>query len=1645
MRLTQGAAGNLRSRYRAVLRRCALINVFGSLAVAALLAGAPAPALAEQIYNYREIDSEFSIRDNEISRFAEGILIRGSGIINNREADIILEGASRILDTGVLQVRGITLNGTLELEGSSPSTSLTGARMIAVGGDILVKEAGAISMKNSSLLAQNIGGNMSLAGSLNLRSGADRPGLIYCLAQETVPLQENYANVVGNTSDFASLFVERAGRIAVPADADGWLISRHASVAGLMDVQGTLHVAGVAASNDGMTIPQRVDAVDASHRWAVLRFGEGGRLLVHGGGTLDMVSGKGHLLVMTGGTVDVDEESQILGEALRMDGGSLKAPSLWVSTDSAELLSGIRVKKADMRGGEVTVDTLNLVGAPCEVSGGVLEVANTISLESVPDPLGMPCKSSLTIQDTADVRAKALSASGGMIRLEGGTLSVENMLADWNPSWLQLNGGELLARGGLDVSSLATSDEVKLNSSVLGSRLTTALLRAGEGNSLLLDNGRDIVFTGGAAEAFLQAREVTVRSSRLHLGQEGGSGGGGQTSAPVTVESAGRLTAHQGDWRLDSLHVGGTAGVDAGKLAVCSLDILESGTVQVGSGSTAAALEVETSLNNLGGVHKGIRINNLGTMLVANPDLLLVQEDGVYRKADTAGTIVGAEGSVLKLNFDASTLLTTEQERQIRTALGNDFSGVIDFGSAILGSAVQNGRIDYCYTTQDTSDAVKEAIVFNIPQDSALKGIYKGAELKENVDTLIVSGSLALRGDVQHDMPLIARTGADAGLGDALVRGGAVLTLGEAGEARKGSLGNVTLETRGTLNAVGAAGAAFTAQDVHADATGTKVNVDGAALNLKSVDASYISVNNGQLEAGAAGSDRTSAVLTSGTLSAVARENTSGDITLDTAILNNGSLRADNNVRIAHAVTATGSSSVKAGGNIEMESTDVTAEKDISLDAGGSIRVKTVEAGHATLKAGDTIVLNTLGLDEGRNGSASIVAKKIEGNDVRLHAGSDMAVREAVLTHLEATGSELRVGENADIATLSLSGSAMTVDGMLKSTEKATLHDGATLQAAGADLKELAIYGSGDAKATSAMVEDFSGRAATVFGNSRLILGTKDAGWLSDMEVPEDATTAAVLGIAQAQTLAGGSLLALHGGAREDWTAFAEETAGTTGAHFGGGSLLVVNAGALGANATALTVDGPASVRSDASGPARLHLGKARVGQSYRILAATPSQLTVDEGAWSGNALTLDSPLMQATLRQNMEEGLVSVDVSSIPSASIFPSLDTDMQAVIDEMVLRGMTDEDSANYGERYLNRAINRMSAGKAATTITGLMEHAVAGAVPQAMLGVAETTASAATARTSLAAPPHKGGMVALADDGSAHLEGISAGDGMKNGIGLWIMPVYQHQNRFDLGALDTGFKSSLGGVSLGADYTFRDALRLGVACNVGAGYASSYGDVQDTTNNFEYWGASLYAGYVYGDLGFTADIGYSGTRNKVKQDVPDVMGMAQLEGNIHARDISAGLRGEARLHAGGVDIVPHAGVRMHSLHWDSYDMDSAGATVTKNGSVDCAVWQFPVGVSLSREFGENAAWKARPQVDLTVVPVAGDRKVRQDIRIPGLASAAEMDCTVMDALSARASLGVEVKHEGGFSALVNYSFQGGAHSADHGVNAGIRFEF
>ena len=74
MQLTKGAIGNLINRYKAVLKKCHLLNVFGSLAVAGMLVMGGAAAAGAADYSLRAcLETHLSIMKRFNSMLAMAI------------------------------------------------------------------------------------------------------------------------------------------------------------------------------------------------------------------------------------------------------------------------------------------------------------------------------------------------------------------------------------------------------------------------------------------------------------------------------------------------------------------------------------------------------------------------------------------------------------------------------------------------------------------------------------------------------------------------------------------------------------------------------------------------------------------------------------------------------------------------------------------------------------------------------------------------------------------------------------------------------------------------------------------------------------------------------------------------------------------------------------------------------------------------------------------------------------------------------------------------------------------------------------------------------------------------------------------------------------------------------------------------------------------------------------------------------------------------------------------------------------------------------------------------------------------------------------------------------------------------------------
>ena len=370
-----------------------------------------------------------------------------------------------------------------------------------------------------------------------------------------------------------------------------------------------------------------------------------------------------------------------------------------------------------------------------------------------------------------------------------------------------------------------------------------------------------------------------------------------------------------------------------------------------------------------------------------------------------------------------------------------------------------------------------------------------------------------------------------------------------------------------------------------------------------------------------------------------------------------------------------------------------------------------------------------------------------------------------------------------------------------------------------------------------------------------------------------------------------------------------------------------------------------------------------------------------------------------------------------------------------------GYAHRDSDIEGIRFLSRAISReyiANNGRlAASTIESAARMAVLGAVPQMTM----TANQAASSAMSLRASGEPGGGVQVMGENGAPVEDALT----PHGWALWVMPIFRNANGFGMSAgnWDMDFRGYLGGTALGGDYTFKNALRLGVSLNLGAGYARGSGELAHTSNHMSFWGLGAYGGWKAGNLNLSADVAYTSADNSLEQGLPAGMEMLPLKSDVSSRALSSGLRAEYRIPTAWMDVTPHAGVRYLRLHADGYDVQSNG-TVLEGDSMRQDIWTFPAGIAFSRELELPQGWRCRPILDLSVIPAAGDMDARANVRFTGTGIDSAPETRIMDHISYRGGLGVEFSG-GGLALGLSYSFQAGRKTTAQGVTANLSWQF
>lgn len=1040
----------------------------------------------------------------------------------------------------------------------------------------------------------------------------------------------------------------------------------------------------------------------------------------------------------------------------------------------------------------------------------------------------------------------------------------------------------------------------------------------------------------------------------------------------------------------------------------------------------------------------GINVSGNGVLTAAN-NLLVTNTDGTIAIADGLNKLYLGNGGTLAVT-GLDSISTTDMVSYHSALVVSGSTGLIKYeGAAIEVSATdQTGSGNLKGSVAEGTGALLTGTTVEYDSTgntTTINGGY-GAEtvLISNAangeHTINLNGNLTLLGDGEK----LITVNEGATLSTVTVATNKALNLGSAAApSQGGDLGaDVELSDGSSLNAV-AGDYTVGAVKGMADNKGTVSSSAGGSLVAESIgegdNARVAAVNASQGSIHSTGVIRTDkltidgGVVSSGrTISVLqAVENMNGTLAAASTIsLNKGATNAQGQIVTGGNLTLKGDITKAADGTL-----DIIVDKDIKA-SGKNIEATNLQARSMEAKAVSV------------EGGSLLLAKASTVESLKLTNGTQAVIEGSL--KLDGADNTLTVGTGDD-----------TVGGTTLSAKYIDLNDGMLLvdPAWGKDSSNVAV-------------ETLTSGDVGVGQNSYLALGTADTSWLpgvvtgytKGVGLSKDGVTAA-LGVYKGLTIGTGKALLVDGSKMDTATGpaltNAVNAADDNSATFADNSLLVINGAddAIAAGGAAISFEATGTLKVDAG--AKLLVTDAVAGQAYTIVDNVNAPTATGLAGWKNNGMTSTTDMISLddavfTPGSTGAAGTVTTSAKRNDAATVFPNLSDGMANAVNDLYTGhdgaageprwDYADVDSADMGVRFLSRATDNRFLGAdkdaAAATIESAARIAFAGAVPQMTKMASDAGSNAVVNRLGFANP---------ADGAQAMNAEGQIVDRNTTGFALWIAPLWQSQHGWGMEAdnLDYGFNGNLGGVSLGADYTFENAIRAGITFNIGGGYAeSSGGDLNSTENRMSFWGLGAYAGWNYENFGLMADVSYTSTWNDLKQDMDSRMGMGDLEADVQASAISAGLRAEYLLQTSALDIIPHIGVRYMSLNTWGFDAESNGGTVLEGDGFHQDIWTFPIGVTLSKDIALDNGFTFKPSVDFSVIPAAGDIKAKQDVAFTGLPGSYEVETQMMDYLTWQGGVGLEMGNDT-MSFGVNYTLQAGQHTTGHGVFGSFRYEF
>lgn len=1380
-----------------------------------------------------------------------------------------------------------------------------------------------------------------------------------------------------------STYITVSGGSLVDAEIIGGGSVRNAT--GEANVTGDTHVTVTKYAND------QVD-----QQWV--------QYVLGGGKAMTSKNGQTATAKVAGSTNVIIGEQGATGEALKIEFGTVAGGGL------ARAQAVNSTAKAEVANANVTVHSGSLSGV---AGGGIAESYNTGTATAT-----VTGAANLTINGGTinGVKYKGVDTNKVKVAVLGGGIAKgTGATADATTTNTVINGGTInghVVAGGLadgGTANVGTANVTNANLTINGGKINGSVYAGGAA----LNSGTatvknfDVRITGGNIDGDVVAGSYTgepaTEASLMALSAPRNSGSSGSISfsggtvtgdvvvkddviANVIIDGTGATVTGSYQGNAKSTLTFQNYNTDFNKVATGfgTLEAAAGSNVTLANLSTGAQTEDDTGFFGGGSVPK-ITVTGEGTVTATNVNV------------DGNKTLTVADGGTL----DAQTLTTKDTGKAKTEGLGS---------TLVIGNA--QDALDSINTASLSSTAGSEIKFTGLGESVAATAI--SAKLDSATNTGIVNV-----GDTKVD-----------GLSE-LVENGKV----EYGDWKSGTAGITTNAMKeATLTGVsddvtqtGSFGSAQLAEGEDRLNIGINGGENTNSLTLTGLDASenFVSASNGQVAGATINKDAT---LTLG-------DNAyTGDKAIGTILIGNGS--ATLNVLGAGSGVAT----VNSGAITASGTTTTINAKNVTLNVAGHIggdgtttkSINTLTADAANVIANGDVYANTVTLDNGLLQAMTTTGDTPAGGNITIAealSGQGAVVADKTLTLQEAyTGKEgddltLQADTLKTAAINSTDGDLAIAATNLVTTDATTLVDdtlvaekvalGGALTASGASLVQVGgFYTDANTFTTEGLNE-----AVSVQDTSLMAYG-------ADLAQAQQAV--AETGHNGAAYYAGKELKLVNGGSLT-----VGDTAGGAGAvTFGSGSLLVVDGTAMNGNTVFTGAEG--SFTASVAEGSKLHVDNAVAG-GFTVFGEGFNELT---SGWADDNVTTDSAMLDASYRDN------EVTVKTNNAHTVFPNLSDGMADAVNDLYNGKLNNVDSTDMGVRFLSRATNDHYLGTdkdaAAATIESAARIAFAGAVPQMTKMASDAGTNAVVNRLGFANPAD--GAQAMDAEGKIV-------DRNTTGFALWIAPLWQSQHGWgmDADSMDYGFNGNLGGVSLGADYTFENAIRAGITFNIGGGYAeSSGGDLNSTENRMSFWGLGAYAGWNYENFGLMADVSYTSTWNDLKQDMDSRMGMGDLEADVQASAISAGLRAEYKLETSVLDVIPHIGVRYMSLNTWGFDAESNGGTVLEGDGFHQDIWTFPVGVTFTKDFTLDSGWSFKPSIDFSVIPAAGDIKAKQDVAFTGLPGSYEVETQMMDYLTWQGGVGLEMGNDT-MSFGVNYTLQAGQHTTGHGVFGSFRYEF